>query len=546
MADPTPPARPKFRLGLAQALALLLAAQVALTVIAMATAIAFSLGHGFSIYLRARDAEMLAGFVEICATSIKESPHHGAMPQAADFGDALVRFARLRGLRPTPLRGLPPPLPPAQPRDAAPPGFARPGHLQPFPPPPLGALPPPPIGQPPPGLRPGDAAPFPPPPQLPDSPPSNPDFGQPGPPDGFGPRLSIWDASGKLIFGLNRPIGPDTLVRPLPLANGQTLRLSLAPEPAPAGVEAAFLQSQYQRIALVSALLLGFAISLGLWLATRWARPLQAIRAATTRIARGDFSARLGEAGPQDIAATIANINAMAASLQNLEQTRRSWLAQISHELRTPLTVLRGELEALQDGVRPLGPQAIASLREEAEALAGLVEDLHLLAMSDLGRLPCHFQPEDPAQLLARACARFAPEAKARGLTLTMMPPEAAGEANWDGRRIAQLLANLLANSLRYTDAPGEIRLRLTQDATHLRFVVEDSAPGVAPAHLPRLLEPFYRQDAARSRAQGGSGLGLAVCTAIASAHGGRIELAPSPLGGLKASLILPRNPPAS
>src|SRR5262249_1760047 len=111
-----------------------------------------------------------------------------------------------------------------------------------------------------------------------------------------------------------------------------------------------------------------------------------------------------------------------------------------------------------------------------------------------------------------------------------------------DAQRIDQLLANLLDNSLRYTDAPGRIVVRLSGGDRSATLVVEDSAPGVAAADIGRVFEPLYRADAARGRAHGGSGLGLAIARAIVAAHHGEIRAAPSSLGGLAISVSLPQS----
>jgi len=505
-----------FRLGIAQALALMLAAQVAIAVAAMAIVMALSLSHGFSAYLRARDAQMLDAFAGVCERVLAEQGDALVLrPGGMDMRLFLDRLAVQEGIDPGPPPGRPPPPHPPPPGFGPPPGFAPPEGLPPDP------------GRPP-------AA----------------GFGRPPPPpeaaDSFGPRISLTLPDGTWLAGLHADRAPGALTRALHV-NGKLAAIAvLAPAPAPAGVDAAFLRGQYQRIAVAAALLLAAAITAGARLAGLWSRPLRAIRQATAQIAGGDFSVRLAEAGALEMAMTISNINDMAEALQRLEQTRRGWLAQISHELRTPLTVLRGELEALTDGVRPLGPAAIASLREEAVALSALVDDLHLLAISDLGRLPCHFSAVDPAVLLHRAAERFAHAAAGRGLVLSCDAAANATPAHWDANRIDQVLANLLANSLRYTDAPGRIRLLLVEAPTHVTLIVEDSPPGVPANQLSQLMQPFYRVDAARSRAQGGSGLGLAVCAAIATAHGGTLTLAASPLGGLQASLRLPRTPLAS
>jgi two-component system sensor histidine kinase BaeS len=213
----------------------------------------------------------------------------------------------------------------------------------------------------------------------------------------------------------------------------------------------------------------------------------------------------------------------------------------MSHELRTPLTALRGEVEALVDGVRPLTAEAALSLREEVVHLGSLVDDLHLLAMSDLNALPCYFEETDAVEVVQRVRQRFALRAQQLGLALEF--EDALTEpipVYWDARRIEQLLSNLVDNSLRYTDAPGRTVLRLAVDARLVCLEVDDTAPGVPASDLARVFEPLYRVDVARSRHSGGSGLGLAICRAIVTAHGGHISATASPLGGLRVRVELP------
>ena len=142
------------------------------------------------------------------------------------------------------------------------------------------------------------------------------------------------------------------------------------------------------------------ALGGALWLARQWVRPLLAVQAATARIAQGELDVRVPVERGDEIGDVVRNVNAMAASLQRIEGARRRWLADLSHELRTPLTVLRGEIEALVDGVRQPGEAALRSLREDVLRLGRLVDDLHLLAMADLQALPCHFADADAVQIV--------------------------------------------------------------------------------------------------------------------------------------------------
>lgn len=198
-------------------------------------------------------------------------------------------------------------------------------------------------------------------------------------------------------------------------------------------------------------------------------------------------------------------------------------------------------MRAGRRGVGPLNATAIVSLREDALHLSKLVDDLHLLALSDLQALPCTFAEFDAAAFIRQLVPRLQARAADKGLQLSVeIEIEAPLPVRWDSRRIEQLLGNVLENSLRYTDARGRVVLALQRHGEQVCIVIDDSAPDVPAADLPRLFEPLFRADAARTRHQGGSGLGLAICDTIVRSHGGRIHAAPSALGGLRLLIELP------
>jgi two-component system sensor histidine kinase BaeS len=309
----------------------------------------------------------------------------------------------------------------------------------------------------------------------------------------------------------------------------------------PDAVESAFLRRQYLGIAALAGALLALGLAAARWLAGRWVRPLLGIQQATAKIARGELATRLDTTRSDEIGDLIRDVNTMAEGLDRLEGARRRWIAEISHELRTPLTVLRGEIDALADGIRPLNQEAAMSLREEVLRLGALVDDLHLLAMADLDALPCYFEDCDVMQIVRRVHQRFERRAIALGVTLEVFAPvEGSLPVYWDSRRMEQVLVNLIENSLCYTDAPGRVRLTLQRQEKRVWISLDDSYPGVPAADLGRLFDPLYRSDAARGRHRGGSGLGLSICAAIVRAHGGRITALASELGGLSIRVDMP------
>ena len=374
-------------------------------------------------------------------------------------------------------------------------------------------------------------------------------------PDAFPERIQVLAPDGTVLIGRPYIAGSNTelplIERPVRVA-GQMVALARMRPSATVrtGAEAQFLRDQYALMAACATGLILLALITAVGLARRWTRPLNAVQDATKRLAQGELTARLadapGLAGRSDeIGDVVRNVNRMAEGLQQLESARRRWLADISHELRTPLTVLRGDIEALHDGIRPLRPEAITTLRKDVLRLSRLVDDLHLLAISDLQALPCQISNDDAVEMIQNLHSRYEARASAAGLKMSLARPDdaLALSVRWDAGRIEQLLANLLENSLRYTQAPGEVQVLLQRTVDGVRVVVEDSAPGVPVEQLSQLFEPLYRGDAARSAGSDGSGLGLAICQVIAKAHGGKLVASASALGGLRLTLDLPQSP---
>nr|CAA6802370.1 MAG: Sensory histidine kinase BaeS [uncultured Thiotrichaceae bacterium] len=212
----------------------------------------------------------------------------------------------------------------------------------------------------------------------------------------------------------------------------------------------------------------------------------------------------------------------------------------IAHELRTPLSILRGEIEAIQDGISQATPQTIQSLHQETLHLQRLVEDLYTLSISDSGSLTYHKTTLNIAGLLRETLAQFDAPLKEAQLILTS---EIINIANVEGdsQRLQQLFQNLLRNSLRYTDTPGKLHVTLTVTSNQVSISFEDSPPGVPNESLPHLFERLYRVESSRNRATGGAGIGLSICHNIALAHDGSISAEPADLGGLKITITLPR-----
>jgi two-component system sensor histidine kinase BaeS len=309
-------------------------------------------------------------------------------------------------------------------------------------------------------------------------------------------------------------------------------------------VDIRFAERQ-RRAFLWIALLVGAVAVLLAWpLANTLVRPLKRVTEATRSLAAGRFQTRVPAHSRDELGDLARDFNAMAQALERTDAARRQWMADISHELRTPLSVLRAELEAVQDGVRPFDRGSVASLQSDVERLSRVVDDLYQLSMSDLGALSYHMRPVDPVALVEDDVEAIAGEFERKGLGLTIRNELAEDiTLQADPDRLSQLFRNLMQNSLRYTDAGGRLEIALARAGERLSIDFNDSAPGVPAEALPQLFERFYRVESSRSRDHGGAGLGLAICRNIVEAHGGRIEARASKLGGLCVHVELPVAP---
>jgi two-component system sensor histidine kinase BaeS len=368
----------------------------------------------------------------------------------------------------------------------------------------------------------------------------------PGPPrpridTPFPGRIALFDAGGARIAGGASEAGGMTL-RPLRSGTETVGRLGILPPRLSSGTsEGRFALEQRQAFALIAVTIIVLAGFLSIPLSRQMARRIGTLADGTHRLASGDYKARVPEGASDELGRLARDFNALAKALEDNEAARRRWVADISHELRTPLSVLRGEIEALQDGVRPVTPQAIAMLHGEAMRLGRLVDDLYELSLSDIGALTYRKAEADLAGLLTDSVEAFRSDFAERGLALET-DIHAAGRcvAFVDPDRVGQLFANLLSNALRYTDRGGAVRIALTRKGREAVVRIEDSAPGVPEGEIPRLFERLYRGESSRSRETGGAGLGLSICRNVVEAHGGRIDAAPSPMGGLRVTVVLP------
>lgn len=355
-------------------------------------------------------------------------------------------------------------------------------------------------------------------------------------------RIALLDKDKKRVTGYPA-IGDDALALPIVVA-GETVGW-LAVTPFQSVTEAGgerFQQYQFRTSLVMGVFSLLMAMLIAWWIARTLLEPVKRVAAATHRLASGDYSSRVAVASNDEVGQLARDFNQLAYTLERNEQMRREFMADVSHELRTPLSVLRGELEAIEDGVRSLDQHAMKSLQGEVSMLSKLVDDLYELSLADVGALTYRKAPCGLNGLLEHSVAMFQERLNARRLRVELELPSQPLELVADADRLQQLFSNLLENAVRYTDPGGVVRISATVERDEVRIEFMDSGPGVSASQLPRLFERFYRGESSRNRESGGAGLGLAICRSIALAHGGSLSADHSPLGGLWLTLRLPRS----
>jgi signal transduction histidine kinase len=268
--------------------------------------------------------------------------------------------------------------------------------------------------------------------------------------------------------------------------------------------------------------------------------PLRELTAASEAIARGNLSARADIGGRDEVAQLADAFNSMASSLHRMEEARRNQTADIAHELRTPLTVLQGTLEAMLDRIYPTNCENLAAALGQTHTLGRLIEDLRLLALADAGRLHLKRNCLDLSTLLEEIVEAYQPQAQERGIVLEARTPADLPNVCVDRDRLSQVVGNLLSNSLHYVPWGGRVSVAVETLNGQVQVSVIDNGPGVSPRDLPHVFDRFWRADAARRRATGGSGLGLSIVRHIVEAHGGRVWAEETPGGGLTVALLLP------
>ncbi len=307
------------------------------------------------------------------------------------------------------------------------------------------------------------------------------------------------------------------------------------------GPPAALLKRQTRHLVILSSIVIGLTAFIAFLFSRHLLKPIQRLTISTQELANRNFKVRIDATTRDELGQLAENFNTMAQTLENYESIRRQWLTDISHELRTPLAVLRGEIEALQDGVREPTSDNLASLHGEIVRISKLVDDLHATSITDSEKLSFKKERIYPGKILKRILESHVSRFNDQQIALRMDPDNLpAAPVMGDADRLGQVFTNILDNACKYVQSPGTLTLSGKVKDRFLTLYFQDSGPGVPDEALPRLFDRLYRVDTSRNRESGGSGLGLSICLHIIEHHNGRIWAEKNAMGGLTFIIRLP------
>jgi signal transduction histidine kinase len=282
------------------------------------------------------------------------------------------------------------------------------------------------------------------------------------------------------------------------------------------------------------------AIIVTIVMTRRISRPIHALTMAAKRLGQGDFSQRVQYQGKGEMGDLAQTFNSMADSLERAELLRRNLVTDVAHELRTPLSNIRGQLEAIGDRLMKPDVHTLSSIYGEAVLLSRLIDDLQELTLAEAGKVKLVRQEVDIVTLVRQTADTIRPLAAAKGIVLDVDLPDQVLHCDVDSHRIGQVLRNLLDNAMTHTPEGGTIIAAVEHVDGEMKVSVTDTGEGIPDEDLPNVFERFYRVDKSRSRATGGTGLGLTISRRLVEAHGGKIAVQSEPGKGSCFSFTIP------
>jgi two-component system, OmpR family, sensor histidine kinase BaeS len=287
-------------------------------------------------------------------------------------------------------------------------------------------------------------------------------------------------------------------------------------------VARSFREALVSSLALATGAALACAAVASFLFARRIVAPIRSMVRASHRIADGHYAERV-PSERDELGELATSFNQMAESLENVERRRLALVADVAHELRTPLATIEGYAEGLLDGIIEGSPETFALIHRESGRLRRLVADLQELSRAEARQISLRPAPVPADRLVEAAVERLRPQYGDKGLALVTELQSDLPDVLADEDRTVQILVNLIGNALRYTPAVGTVTIGARRSNDQIEIAVSDTGVGLAAEQLPLIFERFYRVDRSRSRAAGGSGIGLTIARHLVEAQGGRI-----------------------
>jgi signal transduction histidine kinase len=306
------------------------------------------------------------------------------------------------------------------------------------------------------------------------------------------------------------------------------------------------IREHWWELLLAGALGAGIALVIARLVARGMTQPLRDMVQAARRMETGDYGARVRTRSIDEVGQLAHAFNRMSEELEQLERLRRDLVANVSHELKTPISALRAHLENLLDGVERPDPETLQVMLGQSDRLGRLVDQLLELSRLESGDLPLQREELSLGPLVSEVMSEIEVARADRRVALERRLSEDLPAVLGDRERIHQVLFNLLDNAVRFTPEGGRVTVSAERHDGAVDVHVTDTGSGIAPEHLPRLFERFYRVDPARSQKEGGTGIGLAIARSVVEAHGGRIWADSSPGRGSVFTFELPVAPAAT
>jgi two-component system sensor histidine kinase BaeS len=332
------------------------------------------------------------------------------------------------------------------------------------------------------------------------------------------------------------------------VVHGRSVGTVIATPLGGAGVESAaqrldrHLQGRMHGVLLTAGILAGsLALLLALLVALCVARPLQRLTDVARRMGAGEIETRAtGSGGGREMTRLAQTMDRLAAALRGQDELRRATASDVTHELRSALVGVFARVEALREGLVDDEPAVLRELDGDVRRLHRLVDDVDRLAEAQRPGLLVSKRPIELHEVVGACVARYADRCAALSIALCQRVSRARVEG--DPERLAQVVDNLLSNALRYTGEGGRITITLQARGDDAVIQVADTGMGIAPEHLGRIFDRFWRAPEARAAVAGGSGVGLALVADLVRAHDGRVDVTSRPGRGSTFSVVMPRS----